>query len=474
MSDELCMQSAAELRERIRTREVSPVDVVQSALSRAERLQPTLNCFITLCPERALDEARRAEQAVLRGEAVGSLHGVPFTAKDLVNTAGVRTTYGSLLFENNVPTADAVAVARLRAAGAILIGKTTTPEFGHKGMTDAPLFGRTANPWDVSRTCGGSSGGAAVAVAAGIAPLAVATDGGGSTRIPAACTGTLGLKQTLGTIPHSQTTDVFGNTTFVTPLTRTALDTALMLDVMAGPHASDPWSLGVVPQDYLAAARMEGDLRGKRILFSLTLGNTRVAKDVERAATQAARVLERLGAKVDALDRPVPESESVWRTVNHARWRANYGKMVAEHRARMSPSLVRQVEEAEAWSATDYQQAMFDRTAIFRTVQGWLADADYLVTPTLSRTAVPITQDLFDPVEIDGEIAGELRRNWYPYTMPFNTTGHPAISFNCGFGADGLPIALQAVGRYRDEASLLRLAALFEHASPELDRRPRV
>jgi len=233
MSDDLCLLSAGEIRSRITRRELSPVEVTRAVLERIDRLQPELNCFITVCAEDALRESRRAEEALMRGGELGLLHGVPYTVKDLVDTAGVRTTFGSLLFRDNVPSEDAVAVARLRRQGAILVGKTTTPEFGTKGLTDAPLFGRTCNAWSARHSCGGSSGGAAVSVAAGLAPIAVATDGGGSTRIPAACNGVTGLKQSNGVIPHSQAPDAFGNYTYVTPMTRAVMDTAIMLQSMA-------------------------------------------------------------------------------------------------------------------------------------------------------------------------------------------------------------------------------------------------
>ena len=265
-SDELCFLPATELRARIARREVSPVEVTDAVLDRIERLQPVLNCFITVCADEAREQARAAEQAVMRGEALGLLHGVPYSAKDLVNTAGVRTTFGSLLYEHNVPKEDAVAAARMKAAGAILVGKTTTPEFGTKALTDSPLFGRTRNAWSAEATSGGSSGGAAVAVASGLAPIGIATDGGGSTRIPAACNGLVGLKQTNGVIAHSQAQDAFGNYTYVTPMTRTVADTALMLQAMAGADDSDPWSIGVPAPDYVEAAQPVGDLRGRRIL----------------------------------------------------------------------------------------------------------------------------------------------------------------------------------------------------------------
>src|SRR5687768_14944768 len=254
MAEELCFWTAVRLREAIARREVSPVELTRAVLDRAERLQPRLNCFITLCADEAMRDAKAAEEAVMRGEPTGLLHGIPYACKDLVNTTGVKTTFGSLLFADNVPAEDAVATARLRRQGAILIGKTTTSEFGSKCLTDAPLFGRTRNAWSPLHTSGGSSGGAAVAVASGIAPIGVATDGGGSTRIPAACNGVVGLKQSIGVVPHSQALDTFGNLTYVTPISRTVADTALMLQAMAGEDPSDPWSAGVQPASYLDAA----------------------------------------------------------------------------------------------------------------------------------------------------------------------------------------------------------------------------
>ena len=224
---------ASNLREQIAAKKVSPVELTDAVLARAEKLQPVLNCFITIVADQARVAAKSAEAAVMQGKPLGLLHGIPFAAKDLVNTAGVRTTFGSLHHDENIPTEDAVCAARVKQAGGILFAKTTTPEFGHKALTDAPLFGRTRNAWSAAHTSGGSSGGAAVAIAAGIGPIGIATDGGGSTRIPAAANGMVGLKQSNGVIPHSQVADAFGNYTYVTPMTRTVMDTALMLQAMA-------------------------------------------------------------------------------------------------------------------------------------------------------------------------------------------------------------------------------------------------
>ena len=471
MSD-LTRLPASELREQIAARKISPVELVDAVLARADRLQPVLNCFITLVPDQARAAATKAEDAVMKGETLGLLHGIPFAAKDLVNTAGVRTTFASLHHEDNVPKEDAVSAARVKAAGGILFGKTTTPEFGHKALTDAPLFGRTRNAWSAERTSAGSSGGAAVAVAAGIGPIGIATDGGGSTRIPAAANGVVGLKQSNGVIPHSQVADAFGNYTYVTPMTRTVMDTALMLQAMAGAHPSDPWSIGVPPQDYIEAARPEGDLKGKRLLYSATLGNKFVAKDVRTAFEQSLVRLRDLGAELVELTEALPDMAPVWQVINHTTWRARFEDMIRREDNRMSPSLVRQVAQASDWSGADYQKAMFQRTELFRMVQRWFEGFDFLVTPTLSRTALPIDQDLFEPIRIDGVEAGELRRTWFPYTMPFNITGHPAITVCNGFDDEGLPIGLQFVGRFRDDASVLRIAALYEANERWLDRWP--
>jgi aspartyl-tRNA(Asn)/glutamyl-tRNA(Gln) amidotransferase subunit A len=462
MSDEICLMSAVEMRSRMAHKELSPVEVTRAILERAERLQPTLNCFITLCGDQAMAEAVSAERDIMGGRSQGLLHGVPYTVKDIVNTRGVRTTFGAVPYKDNIPDHDAVAVGRLRAEGAILIGKTTTPEFGTKCLTDSPLFGRTRNAWSGERSSGGSSGGAAVAVASGIAPLAVATDGGGSTRIPAACNGVVGLKQSNGVIPHSQVQDAFGNQTYVTPMTRNVADTALMMQAMSGEDACDPWSMGIPKADFIAGAAPQGDLRGRRILFCLTPPNRKVSADVAAAFKAGLSRFESLGAELEEMPGEGFDVEPIWRAINHTVWRTRFEKLAAESGDLMSETFLKQLALAQRISGVDYQQAMFDRTALFRRVQSLLQRADMLAMPTISRTALPIEQDLFGTIEIDGEVFDNVRPNWFPWTMPFNMTGHPAVSMPCGFGSDGLPIGLQLVGRFRGDVELLRACALFE------------
>lgn len=472
MTEDLCLLPAVELRARIARKEVSPVEVTAAVHARAERLQPELNCFITLCGDEAMAQAKVAERQVMTGEPLGLLHGIPFTVKDIVSTRGVRTTFGAVPYRNNVPDHDAVAVARLRAQGGILIGKTTTPEFGSKCLTDSPLFGRTRNAWSADHSSGGSSGGAAVAVASGIAPLAVATDGGGSTRIPAACNGVVGIKQSNGVIPHSQVQDAFGNQTYVTPTTRTVADTALMMQAMAGEDPSDPWSIGVPVPDYLDRAAPRGDLRGRRVLFCLSPPGRPVTSDVAAGFKASLDRLASLGAELEEFSGEGFDIEPIWRAINHTVWRTRFEKLAADHPDDLSPTFLKQLALAAKVSGVEYQQAMFDRTALFRRVQSLFARGDLLAMPTLTRAALPIDQDLFGTIDIDGQSFDSVRPHWFPWTMLFNMTGHPAVSIPSGFGRDGLPIGLHLVGRFRADAELLRVAALFEEASDLLGRWP--
>ena len=464
--------SALEIADLVRRKEVKPLEILDAILARLEAVNPTLNAFCLVTADVARVAAREAEIAVMKGEPLGRLHGVPFSVKDLTPTAGVRTTMGSKLFAEHVPGEDAVAVARARAAGAILIGKTTTPEFGSKCLTDSPLFGRTRNAWSAERSSGGSSGGAAVAVASGIAPLAIATDGGGSTRIPAACNGVVGLKQSNGVIPHSQALDVFGNQTYVTPMTRTVADTALMMQAMAGEDSCDPWSIGVPVPDFIGTAAPRGDLRGQKILYCLSPPGRPVSADVAAGFKASLDRLAGIGAELEEFSGEGFDIEPIWRAINHTVWRTRFAKLAAEHGDALSEAFLKQLALATDVSGVAYQEAMFARTALFRRVQSLLARGHLLAMPTITRTALPIDQDLFGTIEIDGKQFHSVRPHWFPWTMPFNMTGHPAISLPCGFGRDGLPIGLQLVGRFRSDADLLRVSALYEASQGLLSRWP--
>ncbi len=469
---DLAYTSAAELAGQIQDKKLSSVEAVTATLARAERGQEILNCFITICAEEAMTAAQEADAAIARGDTCGPLHGVPFHVKDLVNTAGVRTTFGSLVHEHNVPATDAICIARLKQAGAILIGKTTTPEFGHMPFTEAPLFGRTRNAWSAERTSGGSSGGAAAACAAGIAPLAIATDGGGSTRIPAACNGLVGFKQSLGLVPHDMAPDAFANMSYINPTTRTVMDTALMLEVMAGHDPADPFSLGMPASSLIEAAQAKGDLQGIRIAWTPILGNSVVDSEVRTAVAATAEQFAEFGATVTSFEEEIEPTEPFWLVLQTALWQARFGSLMPEWGDRLSKTLVRQMQGGNSYTAQDVAEANMERTRFFRAVQSWFEEIDILLTPTLSRTAIDIEERLFEPIEIEGKPVDTVRRAWYPYTHPFNLTGNPAVTLPCGLHSDGLPLSIQLVGRTGEDAPLLKAAALFEQACAWDDMRP--
>lgn len=474
MPNDLKWMSATEIAQLIASRKASAVEVMQAMLSRAETAQAALNCFITICADEALRDAKAADEAVARGDVLGPLHGVPMHVKDLVNTKGVRTTFASHMYADNIPSADAVSVARLKAAGAILMGKTTTPEFGHMPFTEAPLFGRTCNPFDASRTCGGSSGGAAAAVAVGVGPLAVATDAGGSTRIPAACCGVVGFKQSLGLVPHDMSPDTFGNMSYITPTTRTVMDTALMLETMGGPDPSDIHSFGASPAGLVEAARGKGNLNGVRIGWRPYVGNTIVDSEVLDRCEEVADALGDLGAIVEPMGDDMEPTEPMWLVVSTALWNARFADQLPKWRDQMSPTLVRQMAGGGQHTAEMLARAALQRTAIYRKVQGWFDRYDIILTPTLSRTALPIDERLFEPIEIEGKVVDSIRKAWYPYTHPFNLTGNPAVTLPAGLHSDGLPMAAQLVARRGADAMLLRAAAIFERAHPWDEYRPKI
>jgi aspartyl-tRNA(Asn)/glutamyl-tRNA(Gln) amidotransferase subunit A len=447
--------SAVNLVAAIKEKRISPVEAVDAALARIEE-KAELNAFMAVCAERARKEAKTAEALVMAGEALPPLHGVPFSVKDLTNTEGVVTTQGSALFAGYVPSADAVSVARMRAAGAILIGKTTTPEFGHKPSTDGPLFGLTLNPWNKDHTCGASSGGAAVAVAARIGPIALGSDGGGSIRIPAACCGVVGLKATLGAIPNLQPPDLFGANSYVGPMARDIADTRLQFDVMAGPDRRDPYGQGIFP----GPRRLDPGER-PRIGLLLRCGNI-LDPEVESAVVAAMRQAEGIGMIVEPIELDLVSLEPHFLVFLRSILLARLGGHALRSPEKLDPTLIATIDAGRAYTATDFCEAQFARTACFDKVQDILSRFDLIASPTLSAPALRLGYDPLGRIEIGGRDAGTIRGAWYPYTFPFNLTGHPALSLPCGLSNSGLPIGLQLVGRWHQDAYLLDVAKQLE------------
>ena len=466
-ADDLCWMPASEMAPAIKRRKISPVEVMKAVLARIERLNPRLNAFVTLTADQAMKAARAAERAVgKKGARLGALHGVPFSTKDLVVTKGIRTTFGTRLFADNVPTESAPIVERLEAAGAIQLGKTNTPMMGWIGATHNLLFGITRNPWNLDRTPGGSSGGASAAVAAGLGPLAIGTDGGGSIRIPASLAGIYGIKPTFGLVPIYPFSAAWG-LSHIGPMTRTVADAALMLDACAGPDARDPFSLPGPRVDYVKA--LKGGVKGLRVVWTADLGFAKVVDpEVASACGRAARRFRELGCRVEEVAPKWPSPQAAWRTMFLGGIAARLGPALRDRRDDIDPGLAAIADETRGWSPTQYVQSWFDRLAWEEHPRRLFERYDLLLTPTIACAAFKVGQD--GPPEIAGTPTGIY--DWIPFTYPFNMTGHPGASVPCGFTREELPIGLQIVGRRFEDATVLRASAAFEKLAPWAHRRP--
>ncbi|WP_456621848.1 MULTISPECIES: amidase [unclassified Bradyrhizobium] len=463
MSDrDLLFMPATTAARLIRKRALSPVEYVDAVLGAIERTQPTLNAYATVTADAARAQARVAEQAVMAGEQLGPLHGVPVNIKDLFATKGVRTAHGSAVLADNVPSQDDILVTRLKNAGAIMVGKSTTPEFGHKGHTDGPSFGITRNPWNPARTAGGSSGGAAVAVAAGLGPLGLGTDGAGSIRIPAGACGVVGLKPTTGAVPYEQTSDSFFNYAAAGPLTRTVADAALMMDSLVGPSTLDPWSLGAPGNGTLMPGLISEDLSGLRIGYLSAMSDC--SADVAANAKASLAALAELGAEVEEAGVGMDWIAGPARLMYLANLNVYFGHHLEKWRDRMDPVLVEWIAAGSKATLVDFRKAQVARSRLYRGVQKLLESYDFLVTPTLPTTAIP--------AEAGKTVDALFNRGWNAFVYPFNQSGNPALSVPNGFGADGLPTGLQIVGRWWKDNDVLRLGAILERIRPWADRRP--
>ena len=458
MSTDLCLLSATELVEGYRTRTLSPVEVAQAVLARMERLNPTLNAFV-LVSERLLEEARESEARWQKGAPRGLLDGVPVSIKDLLLAKDWPTLRGSKTIDPAGPwNDDAPVVARLREHGALFLGKTSTPEFGWKGVTDSPLNGITRNPWNTAMTPGGSSGGAAAALAAGMGPLALGTDGGGSIRIPCGFTGLFGLKPSFGRVP-AWPLSPFGTVAHVGPMTRSVADAALLLNVIALPDARDWHALPHDPRDW--RMNLDHGVQGLRIAFSPALGYVpNVDPEVRTLVASAAKVFEELGARVEEKDPGFENPEPIFRT----HWFSGAAFVVraipAEKRTRMDPGLLEVAAQGDKISAAEILEGQLRRGALGQHMNLFHRDYDLLLTPTLPVSAFEVGQ------EYPGAAQGGRWTDWTPFTYPFNLTQQPAASIPCGRTKAGLPVGLQIVGPKYGDALVLRAARAFETVRP--------
>jgi Asp-tRNA(Asn)/Glu-tRNA(Gln) amidotransferase A subunit family amidase len=466
-ADDLCWIPAHELAGLIRKKTVSPVEVTEAILARIDRLNPRLNAFCTVTPEVARAAARQAEAAVLRGEELGPLHGVPYSLKDLTPTRGIRTTMGSKVFEHHVPSEDAALVERLRAAGAVLLGKTNTPEFGCKPFTDNRLFGATPNPWAPTHSAGGSSGGAAAAVAAGLGPIAEGSDLAGSIRHPAAWCGVVGFKPSSGRIPRYPSATGWNAMSVNGPLARTVADAALMFAALVGPDARDPLALPHTGEDWARLVE-DASIRQATVAWTPDLGGAapvdpRVAAIVETAA----HAFSALGCRLETAAPEIGDVHEPFRALNATLRQATVGAHFDRWREDMDPILVRRIEMGRRLSTEDVARAEVARTAHHHRLRRFFERYDLLLTPTTATAAQPLDAPL--PREIAGRPIGD-HLDTLLLTFAFNLSGYPAISVPCGFTDDGLPVGLQIVGGWRQDALVLRAAACFEAVGPRPGR----
>jgi amidase len=468
-SDDLCFTPATELASLIRRRRVSPLEITQAVLDRIARVNPAVTAYCTVAAEQALEAATAATAAVKRRSArLGPLHGVPVSIKDLAPTKGIRTTWGSKIFEHHVPDEDGLVVQRLKAAGAVVIGKTNTPEFGAGANTVNAVFGATRNPWNRALTSGGSTGGGAVALALGLGPLAQGSDLGGSLRLPAAFCGVVGFRTSPGLVPVYPTVLAWDSMSVEGPMARTVSDVALMLATIAGPDARARLSYPVDTRA-IAAATRRPSIKGLKIAWSADLGVTPVTDEVRRVAAATVRVFRSLGATVDETHPDLDGLLEIVQTSRGVTMVARHAEKLAKWRPVMQENLVKNIEYGLTLTAADIGRAERLRTELWHRVRAFYERYDLIITPTAAVEPFPVEQSY--PREINGKPMDNYIQ-WVMLTYAFTVAGVPAISVPCGFSRSGLPVGLQIAGRWRDEVGVLRAAAAFEQAAPWAGRRP--
>jgi aspartyl-tRNA(Asn)/glutamyl-tRNA(Gln) amidotransferase subunit A len=465
--DTLAFTPAVIVAEQIRTKQLSPVEYLQILLARIERLEPRVNAFVHLDAGPAMDAAKRAEAALMRGERIGRLHGIPVSIKDLVITKSMPMQNGSKIFAGNQPTEDTPFVPRLQNEGAVLLGKTTTSEFGWTGVSRSPLTGITHNPWKHGYNAGASSAGAGAAAAAGFGPLHPGSDGAGSIRMPSHFCGVFGLKPSFGRVPYYPvSTGDF--TSHNGPMARTVADAALLLEVMAGPDSLDYTSLEAGPAHYLL--RLHEGIKGKRVAYSPDLGHARVDPEIATLVKAAAQRFSELGAHVEEVPTPwaAPGPELI-----RFFWAAHLTRLrphLAKWEAQMDPGLVACIRAGENYLVAEYQAMRERKVAYVAAIHRWFDNWDFLLTPSVSVAAFPAEQLM--PAHWPQHDWDWVR--WAEFSYPFNMSWNPAASVPCGFTSDGLPVGLQIVGRRFDDLGVLQASAAYEQAQPWADKRPKL
>jgi amidase len=461
---EICFLEASELARLIRAREVSAEETMAACLDQVERTNPRINAIVTLLPERAMRDARAADErlreALARGEDVGPLHGLPVAHKDLAPTRGIRTTFGSLIYEDFVPEEDALIVERLRRAGATTVGKTNTPEFGAGSQTYNEVFGETLNPYDTTKTCGGSSGGAAAALACGMVPLADGSDMGGSLRNPASFCNVVGFRPSLGRVPSWPTQAAWSSLSTEGPMARTVRDVALMLDVISGPDPRSPFAISGPGEDFCGP--LERDFAGTRVAWSRDLGGLPVDPRVTAVLDGQRHVFEDIGCLVEDNEPDFTDADEVFKALRAWHFELNYGELLEEHRGRMKDTVVWNIQQGVSLSGPDVGRAERGRTELYHRVLIFMEGCDFLVSPVSQVPPFDVKRRYV--TEING-MGMKTYIDWMKSCYYITVTGLPAISVPCGFTQEGLPVGVQIVGRPRDDLGVLQLAHAFEQAT---------
>lgn len=458
MSNSILSLSACELRDSYARKQLSPPDVLEAVLKQIERLEPDLNTFAV---RASVDDLRKSAaesaQRWSKNEALGPLDGIPITIKDAIRTKGWPTIAGSHTVNPNVPwTEDSPAVARARESGAIFLGKTTTPEFGWKAVTDSPKYGITRNPWDLKRTPGGSSGGSAAALAAGFGHAAIGTDAAGSVRIPASFCGLVALKATTGRIPTYPPSALW-RMGHIGPITRTVDDAAMMLQLMSQPDARDWTALPQTNEEFQAKLP---NLKGLRIAYSPTLGYAKVDPEVAKIVDTAVKLLEGAGAQIDVVEAPFPDPTPFALTMFVAGIAHSQRHLDEAALQTLDPALLDVIKRSDAVDRTVFMSAIDSQIVLTRTNRLFHQTYDILLTPTLAVAAFEVGKNVPDGWDTENWMS------WTPFTYPFNVTGQPAATVPCGLTAEGLPVGLQVVGDLYSDAKVLQVARIFEGLSP--------
>jgi amidase len=463
----LCFLTATELARRIRAGELSAGEVMEAHLAQIERVNPLVNAIVTLVADEARARARAADAALARGELVGPLHGLPIAHKDLAATKGMRTTFGSPIFAEYVPDHSALIVQRLQQAGAITIGKTNTPEFGAGSQTFNRVFGATLNPYDTTKTCGGSSGGAAVALACGMIPIADGSDMGGSLRNPAGYCNVVGLRPAPGRVPTWPTQLGWAPLAVEGPMARTVQDVALLLSVIAGPDPRSP--IAIAEPGSRFAQPLDRDFRGTRIAWSRDLGGLPVDPRVTAAIDRQRHIFEGLGCVIDDREPDFADADEVFKVLRAWAFELSRGDLLDTHRDQLKDTVIWNIEAGARLSGPEIARAEGKRTALYHRLREFMEMYEFLICPVSQVPPFDVNQPYVGEIN---DVRMETYIDWMRSCYYISVTGHPAISVPCGFTPDGLPVGVQIVGRHQDEFGVLQLAHAFEQATGLWQRRP--